>query len=281
MLVANHFKLLRLPFSFFLLPVFVFALSEAGLNPYNPAEAIGLFLIIHLLVYPSSNAYNSYIDQDEGPIGGLEHPPKADRMVFYLSLVMDGLACLLGLWYGVECAIYLLLYILASRAYSSRQIRLKKYPIAGFLTVVVFQGGFMFLLCYRVLTSTWPGPIPVLISSLLIGAVYPLTQIYQHEADRKDGVKTISLLLGYKGTFILTACMFSAATLLFYFHHLPNLFPFWLLQAFMFPVLCYFAYWFYKVNHNIRFADFKHTMRMNILASTMLNLYFITLLFIS
>ncbi len=49
-----------------------------------------------------------------------------------------------------------------------------------------------------------------------IGTIYPLTQIYQHEADANDGVKTISLLLGTKGTFLFSGSMFLLATLFIY-----------------------------------------------------------------
>jgi 1,4-dihydroxy-2-naphthoate octaprenyltransferase len=63
----NNLKLLRLPFSFFLMPVFLFALSEQ--QPNNAMQAFLLFVVLHLLIYPSSNAYNSYMDQDEGSIG--------------------------------------------------------------------------------------------------------------------------------------------------------------------------------------------------------------------
>ena len=48
-------------------------------------------------------------------------------------------------------------------------------------------------------------------ASLLIGGFYPLTQIYQHDADRKDGVLSISARLGYRGTFIFCAVVYSLA----------------------------------------------------------------------
>ena len=53
--------------------------------------------------------------------------------------------------------------------------------------------------------------IAMMASSLLIGGFYPLTQIYQHEEDIKDGVKTISYKLGYRGTFIFTGIIYVLA----------------------------------------------------------------------
>ncbi len=275
MLSVNHIQLLRLPFSFFLLPVFLFALS--GMQTISYYHALLLFSILHLLVYPASNAYNSFMDQDEGPIGGLAHPPKADKIVFYLSALMDIVAVLLSLLLGLQTAIFVLMYILASRAYSYKRIRLKKFALAGYLTVVIFQGAWIYMLTCLTAGNTLPDLNGLCISSLLIAGVYPLTQIYQHDADRKDGVHTMSMMLGYRGTFLLTAICFVCAMILFYIRFQESLWKFWLLQGILSPVLIYFFYWLRKVWGNTTFADFTHTMRMNILASGLLNLYFILL----
>ncbi len=275
MLSVNHIQLLRLPFSFFLLPVFLFALS--GMQTISYYHALLLFSILHLLVYPASNAYNSFMDQDEGPIGGLAHPPKADKKVFYLSALMDIVAVLLSLLLGLQTAIFVLMYILASRAYSYKRIRLKKFALAGYLTVVIFQGAWIYMLTCLTAGNTLPDLNGLCISSLLIAGVYPLTQIYQHDADRKDGVHTMSMMLGYRGTFLLTAICFVCAMILFYIRFQESLWKFWLLQGILSPVLIYFFYWLRKVWGNTTFADFTHTMRMNILASGLLNLYFILL----
>ena len=86
-------------------------------------------------------------------------------------------------------------------------------------------------------------------SSLLIGGFYPLTQIYQHEEDYKDGVITISYILGYKGTFIFTGIVYALAFIALgcYFYLNQQLMNFIILQIFMFPVIVYFFIWFSKV----------------------------------
>ncbi len=83
----NTIKLLRIPFSFFLMPLFLFAYSQAETVIHH--QALFSFLIIHLLVYPASNGYNSYIDRDEDSIGGLEKPPMPTIQLFYLTLFLD------------------------------------------------------------------------------------------------------------------------------------------------------------------------------------------------
>ncbi|MFN5545395.1 MAG: UbiA family prenyltransferase [Bacteroidota bacterium] len=276
MISAKNLQLLRLPFSFFLLPVFLFALS--GLQTISCYHALLLFTILHLLVYPASNAYNSFMDQDEGPIGGLKHPPKADKKVFYLSAIMDTVAVLLSLLLGLRSALFVLMYILISRAYSYKRIRLKKFALAGYLTVVIFQGAWIYMLTCHSAGNTLPDLNGLCISSLLIAGVYPLTQIYQHDADRKDGVHTMSMMLGYRGTFLLTAICFVCAMILFYIRFQESLWKFWLLQGLLSPVLIYFFYWLRNVWENVIFADFTHTMRMNALASVLLNLFFLSLI---
>ena len=74
-------KHLRLPFSLYLMPVFLFALSQA--DSINWPATLLSFLILHVLIFPSSNGYNSYQDRDETSIGGLKYPPKVSRNLFY------------------------------------------------------------------------------------------------------------------------------------------------------------------------------------------------------
>ncbi|MES2779355.1 MAG: UbiA family prenyltransferase [Bacteroidota bacterium] len=274
MLFTPTIQLLRIPFSFFLMPVFLFALSQA--QSFSWVKILFVFGVLHILVYPASNAYNSYMDQDEGSIGGLKHPPKADRSLFYLTIVKDITAILVSCFINLDFAIGILLYILASRAYSYRGIRLKKYPFAGYLTVVLFQGAFTFHICSVVFGAPEHAWIAAVACSFLIAGVYPLTQIYQHEADRKDGVKTISMVVGYIGTFILTVAMFTVAmiVLFVFFQQTGKPEHFWILQGFMIPVVGYFMYWFQQTWKDPNAANFENTMRMNLISSICMNACF-------
>jgi 1,4-dihydroxy-2-naphthoate octaprenyltransferase len=274
-------QLLRFHFSFFLLPVYLFSLSQI----YKPdwGRAFLIFFILHILVYPASNGYNSYMDRDEGSIGGIRNPMQPTKQLLYVTIILDVLAVLLSLLIGLYFATGVLLYILASRAYSYRGIRLKQYPLIGYLTVVIFQGAVTFWLVYHGSHEPQTMQVPLsgmVASSLLIGGFYPLTQIYQHDADRKDGVRTISSLLGYKGTFLFTALVYSAAFIALGYHFFAALemMQFMVLQIIMLPVLVYFFIWAGKVWKDPSAADFTHTMRMNMLASACANLSFITLL---
>ena len=279
--LRSTLQLLRFHFSFFLMPVYWFAVSQ--LIKINWRDAIIIFLILHILVYPSSNGYNSYMDRDTGSIGGIKNPLQPTKQLFYVSVILDVVAIALSFLITPFFALGILLYILASRAYSYRMIRLKKYPVIGYLTVVIFQGAVTFYLVSYGSQSNHSSDISVIgiiAAGLLVGGSYPLTQIYQHEEDLKDGVQTISYKLGYKGTFIFTGIVYALAfgmlgVLFFLNNHLNH---FLVLQIFMFPVFVYFFMWFSKVVKNNKEANFKNTMRMNLLASACTNAGFITLI---
>jgi len=280
-LQKSTLQLLRFHFSFFLMPVFWFALSQTGDQDWP--RALLVFVILHLLVYPASNGYNSYMDRDTTPIGGLEHPLLPTRQLFRITVGMDILALLSGLLISPFFSAGLAVYILASRAYSYRGIRLKRWPVIGYLTVILCQGALVFFLIYygsstgRSINAPWEGMI---ISSLLIGGFYPLTQVYQHEADRQDGVRTISMLLGIRGSFIFTAVLYTIAMLLmaYYFVSTLQIREFYVLATCMLPILVYFFIWAARVWKDPRQANFKNTMRMNLLASLCTNAGFIAVL---
>lgn len=273
-------QLLRFHFSFFLLPVYLFALSRVAYT--NWWRAVLIFAILHLLVYPASNGYNSYMDRDETSIGGIKNPMAPTLELYIITLIMDIAAVGLSFIVSWQFALGILLYILASRAYSYRGIRLKKYPFIGYITVVIFQGGVTFWLvyygCHEPLTTHVPLS-GIIASSLLIGGFYPLTQIYQHDADAKDGVKSISSRLGYRGTFIFTAIVYSMAFTVLAYHFFAELdaVKFFILATCMLPILVYFFIWARKVWKNVSAASFSNTMRMNILASICTNTGFLIL----
>ncbi len=277
-------KHLRLPFSFFLLPVFLFALSQAG--PINWTKTILAFFILHVLIFPSSNGYNSHQDRDETSIGGLKNPPKVTYKLFYATLLMDVVALLSGMIISPYFSILLLVFILMSRAYSYRPIRLKKYPFVGFLTVFVFQGAFVYFMSVAAISGVNEPELfsvntmlCMIISSLFIGSIYPLTQIYQHQADKNDGVISISYKLGYTGTFLFSGSLYTLATILMFWYFIlkHQYFAFILFILVILPVVYKLSVWFAAVRKDTRNANFENTMAINSLASMSMNLYFLIL----
>ena len=118
----------------------------------------------------------------------------------------------------------------------------------------------------------------MLISALLIGGFYPLTQIYQHQQDLDDGVETISYKLGYTGTFVFCAIIYALALTAFRLiisrQQQENKLA--LIGIFFVPVIVYFLWWFSAVKRNNGNANFRNTMKMNWLAAICTNALFIT-----
>ena len=208
---------LRIPFSFFLLPVYLFALSLS--YTVNLENAILVAIALHIFLYPASNGYNSYFDRDKGSIGGVKKPLQVTEL-YWVALIFDAIALLIGLWIDVYFAMMLLIYGLVSKAYSHPSIRLKNRPYLGWLIAGLFQGYFTFLMSFMAIneldpTALWHLPIqlPALLSSALLWGSYPMTQVYQHEEDKERGDITISLKLGILGTFHFTAVTFGLANI--------------------------------------------------------------------
>jgi len=139
--------------------------------------------------------------------------------------------------------------------------------------VVVCQGALVFFMVYHgshPLLSLHVPTLGMISASLLIGGFYPLTQIYQHEADARDGVRTISALLGLRGTFIFCGIIYGIAFMILGYFFLSSFLEvkqFLVFTTAMLPVLVYFIVWAAQVWKNPVKADFRNTMRMNTLAS--------------
>ena len=276
---------LRIPFSFFLLPVFLFSLA---LSPNaTVGRTLWVFVIVHFFLYPASNGYNSYFDRDEESIGGLRNPPKVKSELYGVSLALDAVAIALGLMFvnGLFAAM-LLIYGLVSKAYSHPSVRLKKYPVVGWLAAGFFQGLFTFIMCYvgindvpldTALTAitAYAG---VLTSCMLLGS-YPMTQVYQHGEDGRRGDMTISRLVGIPGTFHLSGAIFVIV-----FAGFASFFGIFFSAEYsvifaiaMFPMVIYFVLWYLQVRHDALAADYDHTMRLNFVSATCLNVFFLFL----
>jgi len=276
---------LRIPFSYFLLPVYLFALC---ISPnFTEKSMLWSFIIIHLFLYPASNGYNSYFDKDEKSIGGLKNPPPVNKTLYYVSLLFDVVAIIFAyLKISLLFAEMIFVYGIISKAYSHPLVRLKKYPIIGWLTVGLFQGCFTFFMSYIGINNFEIENLihvkvilPALLATVMLLGNYPMTQVYQHEEDAKHGDKTMSMLLGIRGTFLFVQTVFALASIgfIFYFNsYFSSDYGFAFLSA-MLPVVLFFFFWFYKVWSNEAQANFSNTMWLNFISATCLNGFFIYL----
>jgi len=198
---------------------------------------------------------------------------------------MDGLAIVLSLVFlHWHFAVMVFIYGAISKAYSHPAIRLKKYPVPGWLIVGIFQGFFTFLMSYVGLND-FPIQlldkvhilIPASLTTLLLLGSYPITQVYQHSEDKKRGDITISIKLGVRGTFHLTAALFMLALIGFFvyfkiYFEIKYAIGFALI---LFPTLIYFIQWYLKVRKDPEKATFSGTMWLNAISALCLNVFFI------
>ena len=247
-------------------------------------DAVITFICLHLFIYPASNGFNSFYDKDEGSIGGVEKPLPVSSQLLWFSLLLDLAGILLAATINFTFMLMVLVYGLVSKAYSHPTIRLKKYPIPAWLSIFIFQGGFTYFMAisgimdlnFEFLFMEENRIYLALFSSFSLGGVYPVTQIYQHEQDRKAGDNTLSMKLGKLGT-LLWFGFFNFISLVFmvYYRWQEKRMDFLFLLVGLVPVLLFHSWWLMKVKRDPLAANFKNTMRLNLLASLSLNSIFV------
>jgi 4-hydroxybenzoate polyprenyltransferase len=277
---------IRVPVSFFLMPVFFLALFSAG--HIDPVKAWTVFFVLHFLLYPASNGFNSYYDRDFESIGTLKHPPAVTRDLLWLSLALDAAACTVAFFAGPLFALGCFIYGCASKAYSWDKTRIKKHALAGWLFTGLGQGTLTFLL---VAVSVGDAPVadinnfrlwfPALACGLFVSGFYPLTQVFQHREDGRRHDRTISMLVGTQGTFYLASIVMFATILLFsfYFALTRGIFSAAAFCILLVPAVVYFTRWLYAVRKNTGAADYDRATRMSVLASSGINLFSLLALF--
>ncbi len=279
----NAFTLMRIPFSVFLMPVYWLAISSLELNQGKIFTALSIFVILHLFLYPASNGYNSYFDRDEQSIGGVKSPPKVTKELFHLVVLFDLLAVIGSLFISYQFTAMVIVYMLVSKSYSYDKIRLKKFPILSTVVVTIFQGAFIYFVVTFGITQNYTfsqklmdNLLPAVSTLFLVGS-YPLTQIYQHQEDSKRGDKTLSIMLGIKGTFIFSGIALAFASGIFICYCLlkSDLIALVLYLLSSAIVLVFFNRWMLQTWKNESSANFENTMQMNKISSICMSATFI------
>ncbi len=199
--------LLRLPFQLLLSPIFLWGVLLAG-GTLNATLFIS-YLAFHLFGYAGGTALNSFYDRDTGPIGGLAHPPPPPPHLFAFSLVWQCIGFILVLGVNnIVASIYGIMFFM-SLAYSHPRVRLKGKAMAALMTVMLGQGILPFYAGWATARGDLEGGfalnaiVAALAATLIIGGMYPLTQIYQLDADAARGDLTAARFLGVTNSFRL------------------------------------------------------------------------------
>jgi len=191
---------LRLHFQLLLAPVFLWGWLIAG-GGFSWPIAVA-FVALHMFLYAGATAFNSYYDRDVGPVGGLEHPPPIVAALLPVSLAMKLVGLVLAALVNLPFMVVYAAFALLSIAYSQPRIRLKADPWASLLTVGLGQGVLAFLAAWAAARGelgsavNFDGAVGAAAATLLILALYPLTQLYQVEEDAARGDRTIAVVGG-------------------------------------------------------------------------------------
>lgn len=277
----NALALMRIPFSVFLMPVYWFALSDKYvIANFDIIKAIIVFVVLHILVYPASNGYNSYCDKDEDSVGGLAKPPKVTKELLLVVCMFDLASVLLALVISWQFALMVFVYLMVSKAYSYDKIRLKKYPIISSMIVAFFQGAWVYLSIIQVFTNSFKfdnySLIFAVVSSIFLLGSYPITQIYQHQSDKKRGDKTLSIVLGLWGTFVFSGVVFFLATIIYVLanYKYGQYFQIGTYLIFTGPILWYLTNWIKNAQKNLSQINHQNTMTMNKISSLSMSFIF-------
>ena len=212
---------LRLSFSVVLTPLFIWGIYLALPRALNWAHILLAYIIIHVLLYGGMNAFNSYYDRDEGPIGALLDPPQVNHTVLFTALVCKAAALIGGLLLDLRFGLLVAIAIALSAAYSHPLWRWKERPAYAAVCIFVGQGILGVLWGWAAATSAgthtaalapiWPAGL--VSTAGLLGAAcwtlgfYPLTGVYQIAVDSQRGIRTLAVALGVRGCFLFAAAV--------------------------------------------------------------------------
>ncbi|MDZ7657841.1 UbiA family prenyltransferase [Fodinibius sp.] len=194
------------------------------------------FANVHLLLFGGATAYNSFWDKDEGPIGGLQNPPEMQSWMWAASLILQGIGLGIAVAQGFLFSGIYLISIFFFWLYSTPLARWKNHPHKSLVAIGVSTGFNSVLLGYLAAgnsgldISVWIAAVGV---TLMLLSLYPISQIYQVEEDRKRGDHTFALQYGKKGvTQFFISAFLSGLVLVGFAIGMSN---FWL--AFLFGVM--------------------------------------------
>lgn len=162
-------------------------------------------------------ALNSAFDRDEEDVAYLKQPPPPPRGLagFGLLLMVGGL---LLTWSAG--ATWRMLYgacLLMSVAYSVPPLRLKRVAGVDWLINVAGFGLLTGWAGWTISGRPMESEYLLLLAGFapLFGALYPLTQLYQLDADRARGDRTLAVQLGVNRSLTLAVAMLAVATVMF------------------------------------------------------------------
>ena len=193
------------------------------------------FFNVHLLLFGGATAYNSFWDKDEGPIGGLQNPPKMQSWMWSGSLILQIVGLLVAAGQGLLYSGIYVLSIVFFWLYSTPLARWKGHPIKSLVAIGVSTGFNSVLLGYLAAGNeiiSMPVWIAAAGVTLMLLSLYPISQVYQIEEDRSRGDCTFAEHYGKEGVTQFFVIAFLSGLILVSF--VIGVFNFWVAILFGF-----------------------------------------------
>lgn len=191
-------------------------LAGAAAGERIGAAAFGLVLWV-VFLNGGTLAINSAFDRDEGDIGYLRAPPPAPPHLFAFGMALlvagGALALLLPPAYTAAYGVCFVMSVL----YSVPPFRLKAVAGADWLINMVGFGALTPYAGWALTGRPLDRPALLVFAAFapLFAALYPLTQLYQFEEDRRRGDRTLALMLGERASLQLSLAAAVAAFAIF------------------------------------------------------------------
>jgi 4-hydroxybenzoate polyprenyltransferase len=159
------------------------------------------FLNVHVLLFGGATVFNSWHDKDEGPIGGLQNPPKMKKWMRDASIFIQILGFILAWNSGLIFTLFYLLSMTLFWLYSTPHARWKGKPLLSLVAIGVSTGSNSLVM--GALAAGADFSLILLTAGIGAGfmmlSLYPVSQIYQVEEDTKRGDFTFASVYGLKG----------------------------------------------------------------------------------
>jgi 4-hydroxybenzoate polyprenyltransferase len=197
---------------------YLLAVGFAGLARGESLGAALLGLVLWVVCLNGGTlAINSAFDKDEGDIGYLRQPPPVPRHLFGfgMALLVAGGAGSLFLPAAYTAA-YGVCFVM-SVLYSVPPFRFKAVAGVDWLINMIGFGALTPFAGWAVTGRPADRPIVLVFAAFapLFAALYPLTQLYQFEEDRRRGDRTLALMLGERVSLLLAIAATVSAFALF------------------------------------------------------------------
>lgn len=175
------------------------------------------FLNVHVLLFGGATAFNSWWDKDEGPIGGLKHPPKMEPWMCQASLLLQCAGLIWAFNVGWEFTLIYSVSIMFFWLYSTPHLRWKGKPILSLVAIGISTGTNAYLMGLLAAGLNAISGFYFLISigvAFIVLSLYPASQIYQTEEDSRRGDQTFAIQYGLKGVKWLFTVFFVAGAII-------------------------------------------------------------------